>query len=268
MKTKRIILSALAISSVSATLTQASVIIIQENFAGAASSDLAGTTPTTGTGTWIGDAGFKADGSMSLGGNRSASLDLGSVINDAKGTADGLFQLTTTLAAPTSGAWYSIGFGQEAAPSTSAHFLGQNSIGSLILRSTGEIDMWAGNGFTPNGLTAIGNSNAIDGPDLTSGETRTFIIEVDLRNWDGVTDFGTVSYSDSVVGAIGSFAYTEASATSQGDPDWNSITLSGPNTAAGNYSSLTLTQITAVPEPGSVALLSLGALGILRRRRA
>ncbi|MGJ8656138.1 MAG: PEP-CTERM sorting domain-containing protein [Akkermansiaceae bacterium] len=265
MKKIKVILSALAISSVSANLAQATVIIVQEDFAGLASEDLAGTTPTIGSGTWIGDTGFKADGSISLGGNSSASLDIGSVINDAKGTANGLFELTTTLA-PSGGTWYSIGFGQEAAPNTGAHFLSQNSIGSLILRNTGEIDMWAGNGFTPNGLTAIGNSNAIDGPNEASGLTRTFTIEVDVRTWDGSTDFGTVSYYDSILGALGSFAYTAASATSQGDPVWNSITLSGPNNAAGTYSDLTLTQIT-VPEPSSTALLGLGSLALILRRR-
>lgn len=40
--------------------------------------------------TWLADAGFKADGSITER-RKSAYLDLGSYINDAKGAANGIF---------------------------------------------------------------------------------------------------------------------------------------------------------------------------------
>lgn len=261
----KLLLGVLAvIFSVSATSIHAQVIIFQEDFSGAATSDLNGTTPAIAptAASWVSEAtSINADGSTLFASNSLASFDIGNVINDTKGTPDGLFELTATLDQPSgnTGAgnnWYSIGFSQDASPTTNSNFLGRNGVGSIILRSSGELDMWAGNGFTPNGLTPTGSSNTIDGPNGTTGP-RTLTVELDLRNWNGMDDFGTVTFSDSdIEGPVGTFNYTNtpilANTGELGsiptDPDFNSIMLSGSSAAGGTvgvYSSLTLTQMTS-----------------------
>jgi len=251
LKTK-LLLGALALIFIASQTSIHAQIIFQEDFTGAADSALDGTTPTTGTGTWSSATSFSADGSVSLTANSLAAFDIGNVINDTKGTPDGLFELTATLERPDTGGnrWYSIGFSQAATPTTDNHFLSRNGVGTIILRNSGELDMWAGNGFTPNGLTPTGSSNIIDGPDGTEG-ARTLTVELDLRDWNGTTDFGTVTYFDSELGEVGTFNYTNepilANTGELGsiptDPNFNSIIISGNSGTMGTYSSLTLTQI-------------------------
>lgn len=268
MKKPQLFLAALSLAAGISTSPTDAAILVQEDFSGLASSDLNGTAPDIGPGTWVSQAtSIKADGSTSYAGNSLAYLSLGNLINDAKGTASGLFELTVTLDHPTAGSWYSVGFGQPSAPSTTSHFLSRNGVATIILRTSGELDMWAGNGFTPNGLYATGSSNAIDGPNGTAGP-RTLTVELDLRDWNGTNNFGTVTYFDSQLGELGSYNYTNVAHSTSGNPEtdplFNSIMLSGSNGTVGNYSNLTLTQ---VPEPGSLALLGLGSLMVARRRR-
>ncbi len=244
------------------TPTETEGIIFQEDFDGAVGAGLDGTSPTIGTGTWSAASGFNADGTISLSGNSSASISIGDVINDAAGTPNGLFELSATLA-PTVGTgnnWYSLGFSQLATPNNGMHFLNSNDgLGSILLRSNTEIDMFAGNGFTPNGMFPAGNTNLIDGPTIgpNTTEPRVITIEIDLRNANGIDDFGTVTYFDSsqVDPEIGSFTYTnEAVLANTGElgntpeePEFNTIMLSGNSpgglVTGGTYSSLTLTQI-------------------------
>jgi hypothetical protein len=82
------------------------------------------------------------------------------------------------------------------------------------------------------------NTNPVDGPDGNTGP-RTVTITLDLTpggGYNGTNNFGTVTWSDSVLGTIGSFTYTSAR-------DFGSILISGANPFTGAISNLALEQV-------------------------
>lgn len=194
-----------------------------------------------GSSTWVAASTFLQNGAAS-GGNGSASLNLGSYINSAKGTSTGKFKLSATVA-PTTGSWLSFGFGTQNAPSSLRNFTNGGSgvtttgVATIIYRgqtgvaspnTNGELDMFGG----------TSNTNPVDGPDGNTG-SRAITITLDLTpagGYNGVSHFGTVSWSDSVLGSIGSFTYTSAR-------DFGSILISGANSFSGGISALSLTQV-------------------------
>ena len=214
-----------------------------------------------GTATWNAADNYLADGSVGFSdGNTCATLDIGDVINDAKGTPDGLFELRVTVEQPTRAdgdtrqTWYSIGFSQRELPFTNNHWINREGLATLMYHERGEYDMWAGNGFTPNGQTPSGVANPhapIPATEDVEG-TRTIIVEIDVRESDGVSNFGTVTYFDSEVEfPLFTFNYTNAAIPdNQGgvsipmDPNFASIMISEANSTMGTYSNLTLTQFT------------------------
>lgn len=213
------------------------VVIVQESFGGtglsldgtSADSFDAGIATAGGSATWIASAAFLDNGTLSgLSGNSSAHLNLGSYINDAKGTSDGKFELTGTIGNVT-GSWVSIGFAASNAPSASGHFLsvGGHS-GTAILRASGELDFWQGPSNT-----------GIDGPNEANGVGRTMTIDLDLTTaggYDGVDNFGTITFSDSIRGVLATSTYTA-------DIDFGSLLLSEANSSSSSFSNLSLTQI-------------------------
>ena len=213
-----------------------------------------------GTATWNAADNYLADGSVGLSdGNTCATLDIGDVINDAKGTPDGLFELRVTVEQPTRAdgdtrpTWNSIGFSQRELPFTNDHWINREGLATLMYHERGEYDLWAGNGFTPNGQTPSGAANPhapIPATEDVEG-TRTIIVEIDVRESDGVSNFGTVTYFDSEVEfPLFTFNYTNAAIpNNQGgvsipmDPNFASIMISEANSTMGTYSNLTLTQV-------------------------
>ena len=184
-----------------APVSQAGV-LASENFGGSGGA-LNGTTADTfaaaivtagGSSTWVADPGFLDDGSVSV--NRGAAyLNLGSYINDAKGTEDGKFDLTMTIS-ETTGSWISLGFSTLNTPATTFDFTGAAVIGlgTIIYRASGELDMFIGPRTT----------GSTDGPDGNTGP-RTLTVRLDLTpagGYDGVTNFGTVTWTDSGLGAV------------------------------------------------------------------
>lgn len=238
----------------------ASILLIQENFDGdstglngkTASSWNADLTAAGGSSTWVASSDFRRDGSVAgvQSNTTSAHLNLGSYINDAKGTADGIFQLTATIFDGISGnnPWLSLGFSALNSPSTGGRFTTEQGLGTIAYRGTGVLSMWPG----------PGTANGADVPDtLAQTGARTLTVTLDLTGYDGLTNFGTVTWFDSVLGQIGAYDYTEAN-------DFGSILIS-KNATGGSYSNLTLTQI---PEPSTALLLGLvGGFALLRRRR-
>lgn len=197
-----------------------------------------------GSSTWVAASNFLQSGAAS-GGTGSAYLNLGTFINSAKGTAQGKYQLTATLA-PTTGSWLSLGFATQNLPSTLKSFTNTGSgvtttgAGTIIYRAqtgvvapntNGELDMF---GYS--------NQNAVDGPDGNTG-ARTITTTLDLTpagGYNGTTNFGTVTWADSVLGTIGTFTYTTTR-------DFGSILISGANPFTGAISNLSLTQILPPP---------------------
>lgn len=234
--------------------------IVTESFGGD-DTDLNGTTADTfasgitsagGSNTWAArPLAFQSDGDVvSVGGlDSTAYLDMGSYINDAKGTAAGLFTLSATLSPTTSGSWVSLGF--FSSPATTNAFTA-TGLGSIIYRSTGELDMWGGVGT---------GTGAVDGPDAQTGDQLLTIV-LDLTTHDNATDFGTVTWYQGTTGGteLGSYAYLA-------DNSFDAIGMSSSHNTNGGVSGLTLDDLTAVPEPSSTALLGLGGIALLLRRR-
>lgn len=147
----RLALLGLGLASVSVLPAQM-VDVLTENFGGSSGTALSGTTADTfdadilaagGSNVWDGGANFLSNGTITAeSNNRCAWLNLGSWLNNAKGSAAGKFELTATLA-PVSGAWISLGFATDNSPNASKNFtntgtgtLPTTGMATVIYRST------------------------------------------------------------------------------------------------------------------------------------
>ncbi len=221
-------------------------VIVVENFSGNGSGGLAGTaadrfspgiTAAGGAATWVAHSGFLDNGLVNNTSRRAAYLNMGSYINNAKGTAKGLFQLSLTIS-ETTGTWISLGFGQENTPSTDKDFTNSSSdspapaqtttgLGTIIYRATNATP-------TANALACFGGAGSANGLGNITGirGNRTLTVTLDLTPAGGT--YGKVTWSDSVLGVLGNYTYT-------GAKNFGSILISG--TATGTISNLTLSQV-------------------------
>jgi hypothetical protein len=259
------VLAAVFCGMTAASAPAGMITIVEEKFDGLSSVNLNTTSADTfapaivtagGSANWTGSTLFKADGSFTgYKDARSIHLSLGDYINEARGTPEGLFELAVTISETTGNWLLSIGFNVFSAPSTTSSFL-TGGRATMAYRPNGDIDQWAG----------PGNANEVAADDKTYARDRRLTITLDLRDWDGSTNFGTARFGADVgVGGayqeFGSFNYT-----SEIQPYFRSIMLCSSDNTTGTYSDLTLRQI---PEPSGGLLLLLGAMCTLlvRRRR-
>lgn len=215
-------------------------IIVDETFDGAGAALNGSTaevfenaiTAVGGSNTWVASDTFSDNGGVAPGSttNSSAHLNLGSYINNTKGTSSGIFELTMTIGdvAGTGNTWLSMGFSALSTPATNNHFLNLQGTGTIILRASGELDMWGG----------AGNVSAIDGPNDNAGD-RTLTVRLDLSTHNSVNNFGSVTWSDSLLGQVNSHTYTQ-------DVNFSSIFLSEANGTTSTISNLTLSQVDVV----------------------
>jgi hypothetical protein len=167
---------------------------------------------------------------------------------------NGKFDLTMTIS-ETAGSWISLGFSTLNAPSNTFDFTGAEVIGlgTIIYRLTGELDMFIG----------VRTSGSTDGPDGNTGP-RTLTVSLDLTpdgGYDGVTNFGTVTWTDSGLGAVNNLG----TAFPLPDQPIGAILVTGATGGPqGSVSALTFSQI---PEPSALALLGLGGVALMYRRR-
>ncbi len=239
----------------------AATTIVSESFGGTG-ADLNGTTAeifasgiTTagGSSTWSASTSFNDDGSLVSGNNQGAYLNMGTYINDTKGTASGLLTFSVIINSLPDSAWAGFGFFVGNTPSINENFTNALASGSgtIIWRNTdSELDGFAG----------PGSSNGVDGPNGVTAVPQLLTIVLDLTTHDNTSDFGTVSFfqGDGTGTAFGSHAYTS-------DISFGSIGLStAGNNVNSSYSSFELSQ---VPEPSAALLSGFGAILLLRRRR-
>ena len=203
-----------------------------------------------GSATWGAGAAFLDNGTVNVDGSQNAAyLNLGTYIDDAAGTADGKFVLTMTVS-ETVGAWISLGFAVENTPGTGRNFTDTGSGGTtrgmatIIRREIGdwELDMFPGPALTPP---------LIDGPEPADPGPRTLIVTLDLTpagGYDHSTNFGTVTWADSVLGQLGSHTYTSGQR-------FGSILISEASSSGGTVSALRLTQISGGPDTVAPSLV-------------
>jgi autotransporter-associated beta strand protein len=199
-------------------------------------------TAAGGSNSWGAGAAFLDSGTVSVdAGQNAAYLNLGSYINGAKGSAAGKFKLTMTIS-PTTGFWISLGFATQKTPNTARNFTDFGSgaagtttgIGTILYRATDATptaDALACFGGTGN-ANGLGNITDITG-------NRTLTVTLDLTpagGYNGTSNFGRVTWSDSILGTLTDYTYTSAR-------DFGSILISEANSSGGAVSGLTLTQI-------------------------
>jgi hypothetical protein len=240
------------------TLPCCAAIIVSDPLNGAGTDDLNGRLAVVsqgvldagGNAAWVANTSFKSDGSLVFPtGSGVARLSLGDYIWNARGTESGLFTLTSTIAV-TSGNWISVGFFRSEVSTTSYFSNGEPGPGmaTAILRSTDVINYYPGKGVA-------GNTS----PGSAAGPV-TFTITLDLRSWNGTTNFGTVKFLNDKVG-------TERTANLPDDEDLNPflyVGFSGLSSPNGSISNFSLSQ---VPEPSLILLLSALPLMGFRRSR-
>ena len=230
------------------TLSNASATILyQDDFDGLATDGLGGTTPdiTTDGNAWAGGGLFNADGSVeevpSNPGHSGAWLPF-------EPEAGNLYEATLTIN-PTSGGnnWISLGFAQQ-------------GFDDRIIDVQGSVSVWIrDNKATTNGfeywvgLWNPGNITTAP-PNLPDTAIDVKIIldatDADSSNWTAAFEVNGTAFPALTAGAgdLGNIQYVGISTSSAGGfvDDF---------------------QLSIVPEPGSLALLGMGCLTFMRRRR-
>ncbi|MDG0994697.1 MAG: PEP-CTERM sorting domain-containing protein [Akkermansiaceae bacterium] len=251
--TKTATLAALAGLALAAGSAQAAV-IYQDNFDNdiegtPTTGNLNGTTPdtTTGGNTWTADTNalrdWQADGSID---NGAASPDNnGYAFLEFTPESGKVYTLSIDMTITSgSGSWFGLGF-MSTNNTTSAGFYQE---------STGDGAPWM---LLREGDTALAKSFAgpgtAGGVDLASRDGNTMSIVLDTTGTDWVATFNNGSESNSVT-------YTGLDISN----DINYVGFGRNTTAIGSVDNFSLT---VVPEPSTTALIGLGGLALILRRR-
>lgn len=237
----------------------ANPVIVADHFDGEATESMVGRTAPTfsdgvvaagGSAIWAGSAFFKRDGSVVVTNNtgawvRNVHLNLGSYLNDAKGKSDSLFELSVTISGPPKVAGFlSLGFSAVNTPTVQGNFAtaAVQGIGTIAYRDTGVIDAYGG----------LGTANRVTDGTVTATDERTLSVILDLREHNGIDQFGSVSFHDSEAGPLGSYTYVE-------DRNFGSILLSLQSPAfspatMGEFSNLTLSRVVEADGPPALTI--------------
>jgi hypothetical protein len=151
-----------------------------------------------------------------------------------------LFKLTMTIS-PTTGTWISLGFATNNTPNTLKDFTDSGSgtattvgMATILYRATNATP-------TANALACFGGpKNALGFGNITGitgNRTVTVTLDFTPAAYNGTNNFGKVTWSDSVLGALTNYTYTSAQ-------NFRSILISVSASSAGTISALTLTQVT------------------------
>lgn len=230
----------LALSAVLALATPAhAAVILADDFSGDGTADLNGSATDIGGFTWTADTRFKNDGSYASSHadhDRSAYIDLGSSL-----ASNTIYTLTTTMTIGNHQFFLGLA---NAAPATGSRLQTQNTGVFLNYRGISNdtrlqfADAGAeSSSFTTAGLPTTGLSMVITSNNLTDASIEYFK--------DGASE-GTVVRD--ITG-------------------YNHIVIGGEATNGSSSSTLGSISFESVPEPSSAALLGLGGLALILRRR-
>ena len=219
-------------------------VIYQENFDGG-TANLAGTAPTVavGGGIWAGDTDFKDDGSVSGGG--------GGVYLPFSVEAGYEYTLSVSFVR-ISGTWVAAGF--SGGDPTSANRISENQGRGWGLAQSAKVQAFRGPNTT--GVTTLDTVS-------TTNQTTTQTIILDA------TSSAFADWTFTVSMQVGDSFYQPFTARNAGFTSPNDITAIGLSTsgATANYTNLTLTKGSAVPEPAMAAPAGVAVLLMLAASR-
>jgi hypothetical protein len=260
-----------------ASTASASTVIYQDSFNGLSSTPLNGATPTTDNGpssTWTAtpngtNSSFYDNGSAS---ETSATGALG-YLNFTPATGN-IYTLSATLSLPASSAdtnsgetnwnWFAVGYTTSVNTSSGATFnsgSSPNPYAWVIVYAPADNNGLAGEGF--EGPTSSTPAQAFSTPSGQSDTSQqiSIVLNTGASTW-------TYQFFDdgTAVSSVESFSsnppITGVGLCLQGSPNWSSP-------VTGTVSNFSLTS-SPVPEPATLGLLAVGALGLLllKRRKA
>ena len=244
-------LAALAGLALAAGSAQAAV-IFADDFIGNPDTGLDGLngeSPDVGSGTWVASSSFNANGTYIAGAGSSATL--------AFAPSDGfIYTLDARVNIATSGQWIALGFGdgQSTAVGNNSRFTnGSTPLGAVwMLRIDGAAGRASQDGTNGQHETWTGVDNVTGSIDL-----RIVLDTQTTGDWTATwfaKDDGDTSYTE---------VWTTENVISEASIDSVGFALSG-GSATGSIGSFSLS---TVPEPSATALLGLGCLALILRRR-
>jgi hypothetical protein len=224
------------------------VVIYFDDFDGSGASGLHDTTPDTTTGgvKWVASAQYNADGSY--------LNDTGGAMTLAFTPVDGFIYTLDISVNPIGTDWVAVGYGQT----TAGNYSGGGRAWHLI-RSSSAV---ASKHFTA--LSGTGGLVAYPSPlDTQAGE-------LDLRTVLDTTG-GTGNWTATYFAKLpASGSYTQVRAATSVAEDITAVGFGAQHSGSnqtGTLTSFSLSDNTVIPEPSTTALLGLGGLALILRRR-
>jgi hypothetical protein len=267
MKMKKTILLLTAAVGLAATPAFAVTVLYFDDFSGASTAALNGTTPDTtiGTNTWsardITQTSFRADGSITGTGGTTAQ-QIGSAFLSFTPESNKVYTLSVTLSQPTgtaAGQWASIGFSNGITTAQTHNTTTTGGAPWMLWRNGAaggnDVEAYPGRAANPSGGAAE--------VDATVSATLTIELNTLASAWqvrwlvDG-TPFYNYTYKtlQTDPGSQQNF---------DGNPVITQVSIARNASSAPVFDTFTLTE--AIPEPSAALLGSLGLLALLRRRR-
>ncbi len=239
-----------ALTGLALSANASAAVLLSESFSGTLATDLVGTTTTDGN-DWTGSGTFQADGTTGGSNYKTAYLAMPSAV-----VAGEIYTLTATFGGP---GWAIAKNAEPVRVGLAVGNLDQNgdATGGGQRPDVGAFDVMAWSNGRGRMYPESSGSESGFGDGTTVGQTITMVLDTQtnpldyqLSYWTGGTQIGS-TFNVGVQAFDHLWIGHERPTTNNDDIHFDQITLSD----------------TSIPEPSSVALLGLGGLALLRRRR-